>query len=208
MVLLLLLKPLGVWGIGVLAAIDTAAIAIPMDLIVGGYVWGDRSRFWVYAVLAALGSSIGSLVPYFVGRAGGEWVLLNRVERSKYEQLRTRFERHRWFAVMVPAAMPPPFPFKLFAFGAGIFDLAVFPYMAAVFIGRAVHYLILAILVMRFGPQVIHIAVYAIQKHVWVMVVGTSVLLAAFLVYIFHRRRRRRSRLVVEREMIEGRQQK
>ena len=191
-VLLLLLKPLGMWGIGVLAAIDTAALAIPMDLIIAGYVWSDRRHFWVYAVLAALGAAVGSLVPYYIGRAGGEWVLLNRVERSKYEQLQARFERHRWFAVMVPAAMPPPFPFKLFAFGAGVFDMRILPYMAAVFVGRSLHYLILAVLVVRFGPQIVDLAVHGFQRHAWAIGLSAAILLVAFLAYIFHRSRRRR----------------
>ena len=190
-VLLVLLKPLGMWGIGVLAAIDTAALAIPMDLIIAGYVWGDRRHFWVYPVLAALGAAIGSLLPYYVGRVGGEWVLLNRVDRSKYEKLKARFERHHWFAVMVPAAMPPPFPFKLFAFGAGVFEMRVLPYMAAVFVGRTLHYLILAILVVRFGPEIIDIAVRGFQQHAWAMLLGAGILFVALVAYIFQRRRRR-----------------
>lgn len=194
--LLVLLKPLGIWGIGVLAAIDAAALAIPMDLIIAGYVWSDRRHFWVYAVLAALGSAIGALVPYYIGRAGGEWVLLNRVERSKYEQLQARFERHHWFAVMVPAAMPPPFPFKLFAFGAGVFDMRVLPYVAAVFVGRSLHYLILAVLVVRFGPQIVNLAVHGFQRHAWAILLAAAILLVAFLAYIFHRRRRRKVTIV------------
>lgn len=190
MALLLMLKPLGMWGIGVLAAMDAAAIAIPMDLIVAGYVWSDRGHFWAYALLAALGSSIGALVPFYIGRAGGEWVLLNRVERSKYEKLQARFERHHWFAVMVPAAMPPPFPFKLFAFGAGVFEMRVLPYMGAVFIGRALHYLLLAVLVVRFGPQIVNLAVEEFHRHAWGILFASVVVLVAFLAYIFHRRRR------------------
>jgi len=196
LVLLVLLKPLGIWGIGILAAIDSSVIAIPMDLIIAGYVWSDRGHFWVYALLAALGASVGSLVPYFIGRAGGEWVLLHRVARSKYEQMKARFERHHWFAVLVPAAMPPPFPFKLFAFGAGVFEMRVLPYMAAVFVGRAVHYLVLAGLVVRYGPQIINLVVYAFQKHAGAVLVAVALLLVMFLAYIFHRRRRRRKALV------------
>lgn len=192
-VLLLLLKPLGMWGIGILAAMDAAAIAVPMDLIIAGYVWSDRRHFWAYALLAALGSAIGAVVPYYVGRAGGEWVLLNRVERSKYEKLKARFERHHWFAVMVPAALPPPFPFKLFAFGAGVFDMRVLPYMAAVFVGRSLHYLILAVLVVRFGPQIVNLAVHGFQRHAWLILLVAVLLLGLFLAFIFHRRRRRRA---------------
>lgn len=196
--MLLLLKPLGVWGIGILAAVDAAVLAIPMDLIVAGYVWSDRKHFWAYALMAALGSAVGSLVPFYIGRAGGEWVLLKRMERSKYQELQARFERHHWFAVMVPAAMPPPFPFKLFAFGAGVFDMRVLPYLAAVFVGRAVHYLILAGLVVRFGPEIVGLAIYAMKRHVLAIVLMFGVLCAGFVMYALYRRRQKATQSAAE----------
>ncbi len=197
LVLLLLLKPLGIWGIGILAAIDAAILAIPMDLIVAGYVWSDRKHFWAYALMAALGSAVGSLVPFYVGRAGGEWVLLKRVDRSKYEEMQARFERHRWFAVMVPAAMPPPFPFKLFAFGAGVFHMRVLPYLAAVFVGRALHYLILAVLVVRFGPEIVVLALYAVQRHALAILLCLAALGIGFAVYAIYKRKLKRVRASV-----------
>ena len=187
--LLLFLKPLGFWGVGVLAVIDASSIAVPMDLIIAGYVWNDRSHFWLYAIIGALGAAVGALVPFYIGRTGGEWVLLKRIKRSKYDQMRARFDRHHWLAVLVPAAMPPPFPFKLFAFGAGVFEMRVFPYMAAVFLGRTVHYLVTAILVIRFGPEIMTL----IGRHSPLLLTLFAILVTVFILYdIFRRKRRRR----------------
>jgi membrane protein YqaA with SNARE-associated domain len=192
LVLLAFLKPLGLWGIGVLAALDSSSIAIPMDLIIAGYVWGDRAHFLFYPVIAAVGSAVGALVPFYIGRAGGELVLLNRVNRAKYEQMRSRFDRHQWFAVMVPAAMPPPFPFKLFAFGAGVFDIRVLPYMIAVCVGRVVHYTVTALLVFYFGPQIMNLIAHGIRQHLPLVLLLAGAVTAAFIGYVFHRRRRKR----------------
>lgn len=186
--LLLFLKPLGFWGVGVLAVIDASSIAVPMDLIIAGYVWNDRSHFWLYAIIGALGAAVGALVPFYIGRTGGEWVLLKRVKRSKYDQMRARFDRHHWLAVLVPAAMPPPFPFKLFAFGAGVFEMRVFPYMAAVFLGRTAHYLVTAILVIRFGPEIMTL----IGRHSPLLLTLFAILVTVFILYDIFRRKRRR----------------
>lgn len=187
--LLLFLKPLGFWGVGVLAVIDASSIPIPMDVLIAGYAWNDRSHFWLYAIIGALGGALGALVPFYIGRTGGEWVLLKRVKRSKYDQMRARFDRHHWLAVLVPAAMPPPFPFKLFAFGAGVFEMRVFPYMAAVFLGRTVHYLVTAILVIRFGPEIMTL----IGRHSPLLLTLFAILVTVFILYdIFRRKRRRR----------------
>ena len=71
------------------------------------------------------GSAIGSLLPYYLGRAGGELFLLKRINRKRYEQLRDRFEKQEFLAIMIPAMMPPPMPVKLFEFAAGVFEMKV-----------------------------------------------------------------------------------
>ena len=190
MALLLFLKPLGFLGVGVLAIIDSSSIAIPMDLIIAGYVWSNRGNFWIYAIMGAVGSAIGALVPFYIGRTGGEYVLLKQTSQAKYDQMRARFDRHHWLAVLVPAAMPPPFPFKLFAFGAGVFEMRVVPYMVAVFAGRAVHYLVLAILVVYFGPEILT----WIGLHSMSLLTLFAVLVTAYLLYEIFRRRRSRAR--------------
>lgn len=192
LVLLAFLKPVGFWGVGVLAAIDASSLPLPMDLVVIGYVLTDRRQFWIYALVAGLGASIGSLVPFYIGRAGGELVLTKRMNPIKYEKMRERFDRHSWFAVMIPAVMPPPFPFKLFAFGAGVFDMRVLPYMGAVFTGRAIHYLVDATLVFFFGPEIIHLISDGIKRHLPLAVLGAAAMTVIYIYYVFRRRRRRR----------------
>ncbi|MES2219578.1 MAG: VTT domain-containing protein [Acidobacteriota bacterium] len=188
--LLLFLKPLGFLGVGVLAILDASSIAIPMDLIIAGYVWSNRRFFWVYAIMGAIGSAIGALVPFYIGRVGGEYVLLKRISQAKYDQMQARFDRHHWLAVLVPAAMPPPFPFKLFAFGAGVFEMRLAPYMVAVFVGRSVHYLVTALLVVYFGPEIMT----WIGLHSMLLLTLFAVVVTAYLLYEIFRRRRKRAR--------------
>ncbi len=94
--MLALLKPLGIWGIGGLAILDSAVIPMPLDPLVIDYVAHDHARFLLYCLMAALGSAMGSLLPYYVGRAGGELFLLKRINRQRYEKLRDRFENQEF----------------------------------------------------------------------------------------------------------------
>ena len=143
---------LGFWGVTAVAILDSSSVPVPMDAILAVYIWKDRSHFWAYALLAALGSAIGGLVPYGIGRAGGELFLLKRVNRVRFEELRDRFESKEFLAVMIPSMLPPPTPWKVFVFAAGVFEMKVLPYMLAVFCGRVVRWLVLALLVMKLGP--------------------------------------------------------
>ncbi len=131
-----------------------------MDAILALYVWNDKSHFWLYCLIAAIGSAIGGLLPYGLGRAGGELFLLKRVNRVRYEALRDRFQRQEFLAVMIPSMMPPPAPWKVFVFAAGVFEMKVMNFLLAVIVGRLVRWIALSVLVLRFGPGAVELVAH------------------------------------------------
>jgi membrane protein YqaA with SNARE-associated domain len=154
------LAKFGIWGIGALALLDSSTIPVPMDFILAGYVWADKSHFCLYCLLAAAGSAIGGLLPYGLGRAGGELFLLKRVNRKHYERMRARFERQEFLAMMIPSMLPPPTPWKACVFAAGVFEMRVAPFMLAVFCGRMVRWLMLSVLVLNLGPGAVDLVAH------------------------------------------------
>jgi membrane protein YqaA with SNARE-associated domain len=192
-VMLAALKPFGVWGIGALAVIDSAAIPVPIDALLIDYVAHDHKRFLLYCFMAALGSAIGSLLPYYLGRAGGELFLLKRINRQRYEQMRDRFEKQEFLAIMVPAMMPPPMPVKLFEFAAGVFEMKSLWFFTAILLGKFVRFLIWAIITITYGPAILHTITRTLHRHLgYVMGMG-GIILVLLLVYVlrkvFDRRR-------------------
>jgi membrane protein YqaA with SNARE-associated domain len=155
------LAKLGFWGVGVVALLDSSSIPVPMDAILALYVWNDKGHFWLYCLMGAVGSAIGGLVPYGLGRAGGELFLLKHVNRQRYDRMRTRFENQEFLAMMIPSMLPPPTPWKAFVFAAGVFEMRVAPFMLAVFCGRMVRWLLLSLLVLKLGPN----AVGVVEHH-------------------------------------------
>jgi len=190
-VLMATLKPLGIWGLGGLAFIDSGLFPLPttMDGVVIGYVATDHRKFLLYVLMAAATSAVGSLIPYFVGRAGGELFLLKRINRARYEGLRDRFERQEFMAIMIPAMMPPPMPIKLFEFAAGVFEMKPLPFSLAIFCGKFIQFLVCALITVFYGPEIAHTARRAAHEHPTVLlgIVGVAVvwLLAFILRKIF-----------------------
>jgi membrane protein YqaA with SNARE-associated domain len=160
LVMLPFLIKLGFWGAGAVALLDSSTIPVPMDAILAVYVWNDKSHFWLYCLFAAAGSSIGGLLPYGLGRAGGELFLLKRINRDRFEKMRTRFERQEFLAMMIPSMLPPPTPWKAFVFAAGVFEMKVGYFMLAVFTGRMVRWLVLSILVLKLGPGAVDVVAH------------------------------------------------
>lgn len=168
-----ILKPLGVWGVFTVAALDGAAFGLPMDVVVAGYVAQNHSRFALYVLMAAAGSAIGSLVVYAIGYAGGEELLRKRVSAERFEKLHAAFEKHPFWSLMFPAMLPPPMPFKIFALGAAVAEMSISHFLLAIFLGRAVRFFLLGILVLKFGPGIVHTLLIFFSHHFhWLILVA------------------------------------
>jgi membrane protein YqaA with SNARE-associated domain len=179
------LRALGGWGVLALAAIDSAAIPIPLDAVMAGYVYSNPGHAWLYVVAGAIGSALGSLVPYYLGRAGGELFLLKRIDEAKLQRIRDRFERQEFLALAVPATLPPPTPFKLFVFSAGVFEMKLTWFLAAIVCGRLVRFGLLAILTAIFGPQIVTRIRSLVQNHPWVAVLLLGIAVLALIYLLF-----------------------
>jgi membrane protein YqaA with SNARE-associated domain len=193
--LLLVLLPLGVWGVGALALLDSALIPIPggLDGILTIYVQANHRAFLLYCLMGAAAAAVGSLVPFYIGRAGGELFLLKRINRERYERLRDRFERQEFLAILIPSLGPPPTPLKVFQFAAGVFEMKPVPFMLATFLGKFVQFLLWSLLLIWFGPTISHTAKHAIHQHLDLVlsIAGFALLMLALYVArrIFDRRK-------------------
>ncbi len=191
--LLAVLKPLGALGLLIIAIIDASSIPMPLDAIVVEYVVHEHTRFLLYCFTAALGAAIGSLLPYYLGRAGGELFLLKRINRARYEKLRDRFEKQEFLAIMIPAMMPPPFPVKIFEFAAGVFEMKPLWFFSALLLGKFIRFVIVSLIIMIYGPAIFHTMIRTLHFHqeLTLIVIGIlAVILVAYVLRkIFDRRR-------------------
>ena len=187
-----LLKPLGIWGVFVIAAIDGSFMGLPMDAVIASYVYQDRGHFLVYVLLASAGSAVGSIVLYIIGYMGGEGLLRKRLSPERFEKIHRSFDRHEFWALMFPAMLPPPTPFKLFVLAAAGFEMNFGHFLLAIFLGRFVRFLILAALTMKYGQGVVEVVAHLFKTHLHLTL---GVLGAAILAVWLVRQRRRKRRL-------------
>jgi membrane protein YqaA with SNARE-associated domain len=179
------LKALGAWGVFILAGIDSALFGVPMDPLVAGFVFANPHRAWLYCLAGALGSALGSLLPYYLGRAGGELFLLKRIDEARLKRIRDRFERQEFLALMFPATLPPPTPFKLFVFSAGVFEMRLPHFLLAIIVGRLIRFGVLSVLTVVFGPQIVAQTKNLFKNHPSLTVLAILALIA--LGYVIYR---------------------
>jgi membrane protein YqaA with SNARE-associated domain len=184
------LAPLGPWGVFAIAAVDGSLVGMPIDAVVASYVYNDRPHFLFYVVMASAGSALGSSVMYAIGYFGGETVLRKRISEERFDKIHASFEQHEFWALMFPAMLPPPTPFKLFVLAASAFEMRFTHFLAAVFAGRFVRFFVLAVLTIEFGPQVIHLVGSLVRQHLGWLLAGVAAAVALGL--LGWRRRSRR----------------
>jgi membrane protein YqaA with SNARE-associated domain len=173
-----LLGPLGIFGVFAIAFADSALLGMPVDAAVAVYVYRDHRRLLLYVVMASLGSALGSIPLYIIGYLGGEKVLRKRISEERFLRIHRSFEKHEFWALMFPGMLPPPMPFKIFVLGAAVFEMRFRDFLAAIFAGRFVRFLVLSLLTLWFGPQIVGLLGTLFRQHFrWVLVaVGLGIL--------------------------------
>ncbi len=196
------LIPLGIWGLGGLALVDSGIFPIPMtmDGVVIDYVAHNHGKFFLYCLMAAFASAVGSMIPYYVGRAGGELFLLKRINRERYERMRDRFESQEFMAIMIPAMLPPPTPIKLFEFAAGVFEMKPSLFATAIFCGKFVQFLVCSLITIFYGEEIMHGLIREMHLHLALVLTAIGIALVALLAFVLRKLfdRRRGTKFPVE----------
>jgi membrane protein YqaA with SNARE-associated domain len=151
-----LMKPLGIWGMFLAGFLDSAFIGLPVDVVVATYVYTDRTRLLLYVVMAAAGSTIGSLVMYGIGYTGGNALLRRKMSPERLQKIEASFARRQFLTLMIPAMLPPPTPFKLFELAAAAFEMPIGKFLLSIFTGRCIRFLAVSLLTIYFGPKFVH----------------------------------------------------
>ena len=139
------------------AVADSSFVSLPevSDLLIVTGAARQPDIAWEFVLATALGSVVGCLLLYEVGRRGGERLATRFVSRPKLLKAEMLLARYGAFAIAVPALSPPPMPFKGFVLAAGIFAMPRMQFMATVFIARGLRYVIWALLGAAYGDEAI-----------------------------------------------------
>ena len=144
----------GALGIFLIALMDAAFIPMPggPDVVVISLSIYKPALMPLYVFAAMAGSTIGSLLLYFVGLRGGEAVL-RKFSAEKRAKVQRALDQYDIWAMLVAAVMPPPFPFKIFVLSAGAFKMKLWRFVPAMILGRGFRFILEGVLAVRYGEQ-------------------------------------------------------
>jgi len=172
----------GAPGIMFVAFLDSSVLSLPeiADLLVIYMVTTHPARFALYVTSATLGSLLGCLALYYIGK-GGEHLMRRRMSTHRYEKTLNAFRRHGVMAVLVPSLLPPPAPFKPFVLLAGVAEISAAKFTTAILIGRGARYFLEGVLALWYGER----AIAYIREHgVEVAAAAVVLVLIGFVIYL------------------------
>jgi len=178
--ILLFAGGLGAPGLFVISFLDSSVLSFPIvnDLLLIRFSIEHPARMPVYALCAALGSVLGCVLLYFLSREGGH-ALFHRKAGDHAGAIRHWMETNGFLGVLISALLPPPVPFKIFVIAAGVFEVPLGSFTAAVLLARLIRYFGIGYLSIRFGAEALP---YLAQHKLQLTGAVVGLVLASYLV--------------------------
>jgi membrane protein YqaA with SNARE-associated domain len=182
----------GAAGVLVIGLLDAALIPMPggPDLVVMALSQHNHSMMPVYVIAAVIGSTLGCLVPYWIGRKAGE-ASLRAFSEAKRARVTRLVNRYGLWSMLAGALLPPPFPFKILLITAGVFRVKIWQFLGALAIGRTIRFILEGLIAVRYGDQ----AATIFRDYYPAIGLGCAMVVLALVIFNTLRNRRQRDSL-------------
>ena len=160
-----------------LAALDASLVfflPLGIDLVVVILSARSPDQFWLYGLLATVGSLLGASVTFWVGRKVGEHGLSRFVPEARLKRVRRQVNEWGAYAVAGLAIIPPPFPYKVFILTGGALGMSPWRFFPAMGGVRLVRFMTEAALAARYGEGILR----WMETPVFTWIIGALAVLA------------------------------
>jgi len=143
---------LGAPGLFLISFLDSSVLTFPVinDLLMIELAIQHPLRMPLYAAMAMMGSIFGCVLLYFIARKGGE-AFFRKKAGQRAHAIHAWVVKNGFGGMLIAALLPPPTPFKVFVFGAGVFDVPLPSFVSAIALARAIRYFGIGYLAIRYG---------------------------------------------------------
>ena len=148
------LTPVGVVLMGVLDASMVFFLPLGIDFVVIIMAARKPEVFWLYALLATIGSLLGAALTFWIGRKVGEVGLTKFVNPKRLDHVKARVNRGG-MVVAALAIIPPPFPFTPFVLTSGALGMNAWSFLGTLAAVRVFRFSVEAALASRYGSQIL-----------------------------------------------------
>jgi membrane protein YqaA with SNARE-associated domain len=175
---------LGAPGLFLISFLDSSVLTFPVinDLLLIELAIQHPARMPLYALMASLGSVLGCILLFFIAKKGGE-AFFRKKAGERGQAIREWVVKNGFGGMLLAALLPPPTPFKIFVFAAGVFEVRLVSFTSAIALARLVRYFGIGYLAVRYGNEALpYLAAHKLQVAlILVALVGVSYLLSRLI---------------------------
>jgi len=145
---------LGAPGLFLISFLDSSVLTFPVinDLLLVELSIQHPARMPFYAFMAALGSVLGCVLLFFIAKKGGE-AFFHKRAGERGQAIKEWVVRNGFAGMLVTALLPPPTPFKVFVFAAGVFEVPLWSFTSAIALARLIRYFGVGYLAVKYGKD-------------------------------------------------------
>jgi len=139
----------------VIGALDSSLVSLPEvnDYITVARIANNPAEVYYFPLFPALGSVVGCLLLYHIAKRGEQFVS-TRFHPRQLDRVRDIYRRWGLVALIIPALLPPPMPFKIFVVTAGVLGYPVGRFALVIMLARTIRYYFWGILAWFFRDEV------------------------------------------------------
>lgn len=135
--------------------LDSSLLSLPEvnDYITVTRVAHNPSEVYYFPLFPAVGSVIGCLLLYRIVRRGEQFIT-RRFHPKHLDQVKELYRKWGVLALVIPALLPPPMPFKIFVAAAGALNYPPGRFALTILIARMARYYFWGILAYFYRDEV------------------------------------------------------
>ncbi|MGH9379211.1 MAG: YqaA family protein [Thermoanaerobaculia bacterium] len=165
--------PYGAQALFVLAFLESSVFPVPPDALLIPLCLAFPERAFGFATLCSIGSVLGGMAGYALGRYGGRPILVRLFRREWIAAVEEKYDRYNAWATAVGGFTP--LPYKLFTVSGGAFRIHFGIFVVASVLSRSARFFLVAAVLYWFGPP----AKQFIERHLGLLSIAFVILLIA-----------------------------
>src|SRR5499427_9070427 len=166
-------------------ALDSSLLSLPEvnDYITIHRIAHNPSEVYYFPLFPAIGSVIGCLILYRIAQRGEQFVT-KRFHPKHLDRVKKIYRKWGIFALVIPALLPPPMPFKIFVAAAGALNYPAARFATVILLARLARYYFWGWLAFFFRDEVLQLLRW-LESHKFEILIG---ILALFILSFVGRR--------------------
>jgi membrane protein YqaA with SNARE-associated domain len=183
-------RHLGALGLFFLTILDSSPVPTfgGPDILLAILVGTHRDPWYVYAAVAAVGSTIGAYITFRLARKAGDAYLESKFGHAKVSAFLAVFKKWGTGTLVASTAIPFPFPTSLVFAAAGASEYHLGKYLSVVAISRGARYAVIAVLADLYGRHLVRVFRHPTQYWGWFALFTAAILALIGTGILFNRR--------------------